>query len=161
MTERQGLFTVQTSLLLSTDNRMRLEQLVRERGGDAADVISQIIAERRLDQLPADGAVAGEMIHVRLYLTPEQRQAFEAHLAANELHLSTLVSLIATEYLSVLPEARPAPPPPLPVADIARRRADLARLRARRDAAGKHAPLWLHAYIAQVEAELRRLERVA
>ena len=43
-------------------------------------------------------------------------------------------------------------------AELQQRRAELARLRARRETAGSRAPAWLHAYIAELEAEIRRLE---
>ncbi|MBO9343743.1 MAG: hypothetical protein J7454_17450 [Roseiflexus sp.] len=162
MTERQGLFTVQTSLYLSPENRARLEHLVRERRSNPPDVVSQILAEHPLSQLSSDTDGAdGEPIHMRIYLTPEQRQAFETYLATHKTTLSVLVSRIVANHLATLPVPPPAPPPPRPKADLAKRRADLARLKARRDEAGKEAPAWLHAYIAQMEAELRRLEREA
>ena len=160
MTERQGLFTVQTSLYLSPENRARLEHLVRERHSDPPDVVSQILADYPLTQLPFDtNGIEGEPIHMRIYLTPEQRAAFEAHLAEHKTTLSALVSRIVADHLATLPALPLEPPPPKPKADLAKRRADLARLKARRDEAGKDAPVWLHAYIAQMEAELRRLER--
>lgn len=160
MTERQGLFTVQTSLYLSPDNRARLEHLVRERHSNPPDVVSQILADYPLTRLPAEtDGVEGEPIHMRIYLTPEQRAAFEAHLAARNMTLSALVSRIVADHLATLPAPPPASPPPRPKVDLAKRRADLARLKARRDEAGKNAPAWLHAYIAQMEVELRRLER--
>ena len=162
MTERQGLFTVQTSLYLSPENRARLEHLVRERCSNPPDVVSQILAEHPLSQLSSDTDGAdGEPIHMRIYLTPEQRQAFETYLATHKTTLSALVSRIVADHLATLPVPPPAPPPPRPKADLAKRRADLARLKARRDEAGKEAPARLHAYIAQMEAELRRLEREA
>jgi hypothetical protein len=160
MTERQGLFTIQTSLYLSPENRARLEHLVRERHSEPPDVVSQILADHPLAQLPLDtNGVEGEPIHVRIYLTPEQRAAFEAHLAAYDMTLSALVSRIVADHLADMPAPPPAPPPSRPKVDLAKRRADLARLKARRDEAGKDAPAWLHAYIAQMEVELRRLER--
>ncbi len=160
MTERQGLFTVQTSLHLSPENRARLEHLVRERHSDPPNVVSQILADYPLTRLPADtDGIEGEPIHMRIYLTPEQRAAFEEHLAEHQTTLSALVSRIVADHLATLPLPPPAPPPPKPKVDLAKRRADLARLKARRDEAGKDAPAWLHAYIAQMEVELRRLER--
>lgn len=160
MTERQGLFTVQTSLYLSPENRARLEHLVRERHSDPPDVVSQILADYPLTRLPEDtNGIEGEPIHMRIYLTPEQRAAFETHLAAHKMTLSALVSRIVADRLADMPAPPAAPPPPRPKADLSKRRADLARLKARRDEAGKDAPAWLHAYIAQMEVELRRLER--
>ncbi|MCS6938763.1 MAG: hypothetical protein RMJ55_08795 [Roseiflexaceae bacterium] len=160
MTERQGLFTIQTSLYLSPENRARLEHLVRERRSNPPDVVSQILADYPLTRLPSEtDGIEGEPIHMRIYLTPEQRAAFEAHLAEHKTTLSALVSRIVADHLAALPVPPPAPPPPRPNVDLAKRRADLARLKARRDEAGKNAPAWLHAYIAQMEVELRRLER--
>ncbi len=160
MTERQGLFTVQTSLYLSTENRARLEHLVRERHSNPPDVVSHILADYPLTRLPVDtNGVEGEPIHVRIYLTPAQRAAFEAHIEEHQTTLAALVSRMVADHLATLPLPPPAPPPPRPKADLAKRRADLARLKARRDEAGKNAPAWLHAYIAQMEVELRRLER--
>ncbi|MCS6839498.1 MAG: hypothetical protein NZ699_07250 [Roseiflexus sp.] len=160
MTEPQGLFTIQTSLYLLPEHRARLEHLVRERRSNPPDVVSQILADYPLTQLPSDlNGIKGEPIHMRIYLTPEQRAAFEAHLAAHNMTLSALVSRIVADYLATLPAPPPAPPSPRPTVDLAKRRADLARLKARRDEAGTNAPAWLHAYIAQMEAELRRLER--
>lgn len=107
MTERAGLFSIPTRLLLTPEQRVKLEALVRERDVDLADLLSEIVGE----------------------------------------------------YLDALPDL-PAPArPPDPGADPRTRRAELARLRARRDAAGNAAPAWLHAYIAELEAELARLER--
>jgi hypothetical protein len=52
MTERQGAFTVPTLLYLSTEHRLQLERLVREREADLAELVSQIVADY-LDTLPA------------------------------------------------------------------------------------------------------------
>lgn len=162
MTERQGLFTVQTTLCLSLENRMRLDHLVRERHSNPPDVVSQILADYPLAQLPREiDALEGEPIHIRIYLTPEQRAAFEAHLARHQMTISALVSHIVADRLSTLPPPPPVSSSPKPKIDLTKRRADLARLKARRDEAGKDAPAWLHAYIAQMEVELRRLEREA
>ncbi|MGB9752504.1 MAG: hypothetical protein C0183_06445 [Roseiflexus castenholzii] len=160
MTERQGLFTVQTSLHLSPENRARLEHLVRERHSNPPDVVSHTLADYPLTQLPRDtNGTEGEPIHIRIYLTPEQRAVFETHLAEHKTTLSALVSRVVADYLTTLPPPPPTSSPSKPKVDLAKRRADLARLKAHRDEAGKDAPAWLHAYIAQMEVELRRLER--
>ena len=46
----------------------------------------------------------------------------------------------------------------LPVEHLRQRRTELGRLCARRDAAGAQAPAWLASYIAELEAEVQRLE---
>lgn len=98
-------------------------------------------------------------IPTRLLLTPEQRVKLEALVRARDADLAELLSEIVGEYLDAQPDP-PAPAPPADMgADLRTRRAELARLRARRDAAGSAAPAWLHAYIAELEAEVARLER--
>jgi hypothetical protein len=158
MTQTHGLFTIQTWLTLVPQQRARLERLVREQGGDLADTLSRIVAERRLDQLPsAPERPAGENLPVRVFLTPEQRDAFEGFVAANKIPLPNLLSQIVAERLAELPDAparEPAPAAPT-AAETRKLRSDLARLRAQRDAAGATAPAWLHAYIAELEDELR------
>jgi len=100
-------------------------------------------------------------IPTRLYLSPEQRRRLDRLLRDQELDLAELVSEIVAGYLDALPEPpapADAPPDEDRAATLRQRRAELARLRDQRDAAGAHAPAWLGAYIAELEAELRRLE---
>lgn len=107
MTERQGLFSIPTRLLLAPEQRAKLEAIVRARGVDLAELLSEIVAE----------------------------------------------------YLDARTDVRPlAPPPPDLAGELAKRRAELRSLRARRDAAGSQAPAWLDSYIAALEAEIQRLE---
>ena len=106
MTEHEGRFSIPTRLLLTNEQRMKLEQLVRSEGLDLADIVSQIVAEY-LEPLPASQAPAAP--------TDAERQA-----------------------------------------ELRHRRAELARLRARRNSAGDAAPAWLDSYIAELEAELLR-----
>jgi len=163
MTERQGAFTVSTRLLLSGEQRARLERLVRSQRIDLADLVSMIVADH-CDALPKAvvappaGAVT---IPIRLFLTTEARRQIEAFTHAHEIDLAFLVSQIVAGYLDTLPDAPPSVAPE-PAADSAeqlrQRRAELSRLRARRDAAGAQAPAWLASYIAELEAELKRLE---
>jgi len=165
MTERQGAFTVSTRLLLSGEQRARLEQLVRSQRVDLADLVSMIVADH-CDGLPSTigarpaGAVT---IPIRLFLTAEARAQIDAWTHAHEINLADLVSQIVSGYLDALPDA-PRAPPPEPAVDSAaqlrQRRAELGRLRARRDAAGAQAPAWLSSYIAELEAELKRLESI-
>ncbi|HEX9439337.1 MAG TPA: hypothetical protein VF909_06645 [Roseiflexaceae bacterium] len=163
MTERQGAFTVSTRLLLSAARRARLERLVRSQRIDLADLVSMIVADH-CDALPSAivarpaGAVT---IPIRLYLTAEARQQIEAFTHARAIDLADLVSQIVAGYLDTLPDTPPdsAPEPARDsVEQLRQRRAELGRLRARRDASGAQAPAWLASYIAELEAELKRLE---
>jgi hypothetical protein len=97
-------------------------------------------------------------VPTRLYLTPEHRARLERFVRAHELDLAELVSRIVADYLDALPEVPPEEPAPNQAEELRRRRAELARLRARRDAAAPHVPAWLDSYITDLEAELRRLE---
>ena len=163
MTERQGAFTVSTRLLLSAEQRAQLERLVRSQRIDLADLVSMIVADH-CDALPS--AIAARRagvatIPIRLFLTPMARQQIEAWTHAREIDLADLVSQIVAGYLQTLPDSEAAPASE-PIADSAaqlrQRRAELGRLRARRDADGARAPAWLVSYIAELEAELKRLE---
>src|SRR5215211_5673729 len=97
-------------------------------------------------------------IPTRLLLTPEQRAKLEAIVYAREVDLADFLSEIVAEYLDAQTDV---PPLDLPVpdntAEIRKRRTELARLRTRRDTAGAGAPAWLNSYIAELEAEIRRL----
>jgi hypothetical protein len=45
MTERQGLFSIPTRLLVEPHHRAKLEAIVRARGGDLSDLLSEIVAD--------------------------------------------------------------------------------------------------------------------
>jgi hypothetical protein len=96
-----------------------------------------------------------------LYLSTEHRARLERLVREQEADLAELVSQIVADYLDTLPAAPPPPPDPPPdrTAELRQRRVELARLRAQREAAGPDAPVWLGAYIADLEAEIRQLER--
>jgi hypothetical protein len=162
MTERQGAFTVSTRLFLSTEQRARLERLVREQRIDLADLVSMIVADHS-DLWSKAVAIQHQdrvSIPTRLYLTPEARSQIEQLTHQHTLELADLVSQIVGGYLDTLPDAPPEPTPvPDNSASLRQRRAELGRLRARRDAAGNAAPAWLHSYIAELEAEIGQLER--
>jgi hypothetical protein len=163
MTERQGAFTVTTRLLLGVEQREQLALLVRSQRIDLADLVSMIVADhcdalpRTITARPA-GAVT---IPIRLFLTTEARRQIEAWTHAREIDLADLVSQIVAGYLDTLPDT-PSTLVPEPTADsgerLRQRRAELGRLRARRDVAGAQAPAWLASYIADLEAELKRLD---
>jgi len=163
MTERQGAFTVSTRLLLSAEQRAQLERLVRSQRIDLADLVSMVVADH-CDALPNAVGVrpAGAVtIPIRLFLTAEARAQIEAYIRTREIELADLVSQIVSGYLDTQPDTPPdsAPAPAqTSIEQLRQRRAELGRLRARRDAAGAHAPAWLVSYIAELEAELKRLE---
>ena len=164
MTERQGAFTISTRLLLSAEQRAQLERLVRNQRIDLADLVSMVVADN-CDALPSAIAArpaGAATIPIRLFLTPMARQQIETWTHAREIDLADLVSQVVADYLQTLPDGETAPLPE-PVADSAaqlrQRRAELGRLRARRDADGAQAPAWLASYIAELEAEVQRLER--
>src|SRR5262245_32002451 len=98
-------------------------------------------------------------VPTRLFLSPEHRARLERMVREYETDLAELVSWIVADYLDALPEAEPPPPDPSPdhSAELRKQRAELARLRARQEAAGPNAPAWLANYIAEIEAEIRRL----
>ena len=161
MTERQGAFTVSTRLLLSAEQRARLERLVFEQRIDPADLVSMIVADH-CDDLPSalSARPAGAAtVPIRLYLTPTARKQIDEWTHAHEVDLAALASQIVGDYLDVLPESPPVPEATRDnAAELRQRRAELGRLRARRDADGAGAPAWLASYIAELEAEVLRLE---
>jgi hypothetical protein len=161
MTERQGAFTVSTRLLLSAGQRTRLERLVLDQRIDLADLVSMIVADE-CDALPSSVAARSPgalTVPIRLFLTPTARQQIEQFTHAREIDLADLVSQIVANYLDRLPDAAPVPEPARDsTTDLRQRRAELGRLRARRDAAGSATPAWLASYIAELEAEIQQLE---
>ena len=95
-----------------------------------------------------------------LYLSTEHRARLERLVREQEADLAELVSQIVADYLDALPPAPPPQPEPPPdhTAELRQRRAELARLRRQREAAGPDAPPWLGNYIADLESEIRRLD---
>jgi hypothetical protein len=96
-----------------------------------------------------------------LFLSPEHRVRLERLVRAQEIDLAELVSRIVADYLDGLPELPDIPAEPHEPDQATRlhqRRAELARLRAQHASAGPQPPAWLGAYIAELEADLRRLE---
>jgi hypothetical protein len=159
MTEQHGLFTIQTWLTLTAEQRRRLEWLVREQGGDLADTLTRIVADTPLNTVPAAEGAEGEPLPARLYLAAEQRDAIERLVAEHKLPLPAILTRLVATHLAQL-EAPPAAEPMRDTpsdTEVRARRTELARLRARRDAAGATAPPWLHAYIAELEADLAPL----
>ena len=95
-----------------------------------------------------------------LYLSTEHRMRLERLVRDQETDLANVVSQIVADYLDALPPAAPLPPEPAPdhTAELRQRRGELGRLRRQRETAGPEAPPWLSSYIADLEAEIRRLE---
>ena len=161
MTEQQGAFTVSTRLLLSSEQRAQLERLVRSQRIDLADLVSMVVADR-CDTLPAAifaRPAGAATIPIRLFLTTTACQQIEAFMDARAVELADLVSQIVADYLDTLPDSAPAPEPARTnVEQLRQRRSELGRLRDRRDSTGAQAPAWLAPYIAELEAEVQRLE---
>ncbi|MBC8162026.1 MAG: hypothetical protein H7Z42_12485 [Roseiflexaceae bacterium] len=98
-------------------------------------------------------------IPARLFLTPEQRAKLDQLTRVERVDISELVTNVVGTYLDGLPAPEIVPNASTErSADTRKRRAELARLRARREAAGAAAPAWLSTYIADIEAELRQAE---
>lgn len=161
MTERQGAYTLSTQLYLTAEQRVRLERLVRDQRADPADLVSMFVADQ-IDALTAVAAIDHQglfAVPIRLYLTPVARERVEQVVHEHSVSLADLVSWVVGRHLDELPAAPPlAPPPSSERAELQRHRAELGRLRARRDALGRETPEWLHNYITDLEAEIRRLE---
>ncbi len=97
-------------------------------------------------------------ISTRLFLTAEQRAKLEQLVRAERVDVADMVSTMVGTYLDTLPTPEnTAATSADRRMDTRQRRAELARLRARRDAAGTSAPTWLNTYIADLEAEIQRL----
>lgn len=92
-----------------------------------------------------------------IFLTQAHRAKLERLLHERELDLAALLTEIVTSYLDQLPD--PVAASAAPQSDeLPRRRAELQRLRARVAAAGSSAPEWLRGLVADLEAEIARLE---
>lgn len=96
-------------------------------------------------------------IPTRVYLSAENRARLEQLIYSEGYDLSDLLSELLADYLS----ARPLPTSPSPasgatLAELRRRRAEAHRLRAAR--ANGPLPDWFDGYLAQIEADLARLE---
>jgi hypothetical protein len=99
-------------------------------------------------------------IPTRLFVSAEHRRRLEQIVREQGIDLPDLISRVVAEYLDALPETLPqAEAKPDNTAVLEQHRAEMARLKARRDAEGPRAPAWLHAYIAELEADVRRLEQ--
>src|SRR5262249_58920385 len=76
MTERQGAFTISTRLLLSSEQRARLERLVLDQRIDLADLVSMVVADHcaALPRVVSARPSGAATVPVRLFLTPSARQ---------------------------------------------------------------------------------------
>jgi hypothetical protein len=97
-----------------------------------------------------------------IFLKPDQRRKLEILVRDQGLDLPNVLSELLVDYLNALPDP---PTPAEPVADdgrealIRRRRGALQRLRARLTMADEPQPSWVTQYIADLEAEIARLEQ--
>jgi hypothetical protein len=95
-------------------------------------------------------------IPTRVFVTEEQRAKLQQLVLREGVELPDLLSDLLAQHLDALPEASGAPAPAAPSrADLGAKRAELARLRARKQASGANAPTWLDGYIADLEADIR------
>lgn len=99
-------------------------------------------------------------IPTRIYLTPVQRAKLEHLLDSLERQLDEwLTDLVVTQL-----DPLPSPPAAVAVADgdateeLRRRRAELRRLRPKLNDPHNPPPAWLVQMVADLEAEIRRLE---
>lgn len=100
-------------------------------------------------------------IPTRVYLSDAQRAKLQQLVLREGVDLPELLTELLARHLDALPDTpapAPAPAPP-DVADIAAKRAELARLHARKQASGGTALAWLDAYIADLEAEIRTMKQ--
>ena len=153
MTQAAGTYTVQVSLALSLRNRRRLEYEVRRRRIDPADLVSAIVtdSEPLLLSLPVEPAPL-PLIPMRVFFTPAQRDLFTNFAKLHDIDLSQMISALLARYLEGLPD--PPERPGLASAleqELTAYRAELIRLKARRDQLRSQAPTWLDAYIADLE----------
>ncbi|NOK58258.1 MAG: hypothetical protein GFH27_549279n64 [Chloroflexi bacterium AL-W] len=101
-------------------------------------------------------------IPTRLYLSEGHRTLLEHIVRQQRVDLAEWISAVVAEHLDTLADA---PPPANEEVEtdgseeIARRRAEIAKLRARRKADGRKAPKWLDSYIATLEEEVGRMSR--
>ncbi|MCU0495592.1 MAG: hypothetical protein MUD01_28730 [Chloroflexaceae bacterium] len=103
-------------------------------------------------------------IPTRLYLDPVERAKLETLLHEQDRELPELLTEIVSQYLAGKPDPVFVPPPAPPrnrAQEAQRRRNELQRLRARVEGLDT-APLpWMVQYVADLEAEVSRLERGA
>ena len=100
-------------------------------------------------------------IPTRLYLTASQRAKLHRLVREQQADLGDIITRMVVEHLDTLPDVEPshAPPATADVSDeLRKRRAELRRLLAQRDAHGGAGPAWLNGYINELEMEIRHLE---
>ncbi len=101
-------------------------------------------------------------IPTRVYLTAAQRAKLDGLLRLAEQNLDVLLTSLLEEHLAAQPDP-PADPAPDPgdarAAELAGRRRELRRLRAKLNDPYNPPPPWLLTMAADLEAEIARLER--
>lgn len=100
-------------------------------------------------------------IPTRVYLTASQRAKLYQLVREQQTELGDLITRMVAEQLDALPDAEPASAQ-VSAADtsdeLRKRRADLRRLLAQRNAYSGAGPAWLNGYINELEMEIRQLE---
>lgn len=102
-------------------------------------------------------------IPTRIFLAPEHRRKLDVLIREQDVDLPELLTELIASYLDQLPDLEPPNEIEHSVAQeveatIHARRAELRRLRARATTGGDEVPQWLKAYMADIEAEIKRLE---
>ncbi len=103
-------------------------------------------------------------IPTRIYLTLGQRARLRHLLEREDRDLDEWLTELATAHLDVLPEPPPVAAQPSgteAVAALRQRRAELRRLRPKLNDPYNAPPVWLVQMVADLEAEVRRLESVS
>lgn len=101
-------------------------------------------------------------LSTRIFLTEARRERLQHLILREGVDLPELLSDLLADYLDDLPEVEPEPEQKPDVSnEIRQRRVELRRVRAQQRAAGQQAPAWLTSYIAELETEIARLEKIA
>ena len=100
-------------------------------------------------------------VPARLYLTAKQRAKLQQLVREQHAELGEIITRMVANQLDALPDVElpSAPPEPDISGELRKRRADLRRLIAQRDRQHGAGPAWLNAYITELEAEIRHLEK--
>ena len=97
-----------------------------------------------------------------IFLKPDQRRKLEILVRDQGLDLPSVLSELLVDYLNALPDPS-MPAEPIANDDrkalIRQRRGELQRLRVRLKMADEPQPSWITQYIADLEAEIARLEQ--
>jgi hypothetical protein len=153
MDHQTGTYTISIRLALAPQHRRRLEHVVRTRRVAPSDLVSALIAGAEPQPVDQE-ARRTDTVPLLIYLTAEQRAAFQTFAGAHEIDLGALISELVAHHLEDLPDP-PVPPATrnLP-AELQALQRELARLQAKREQLGPGAPRWLDTYIADLELDI-------